>query len=201
MAHNSIHKERARNIVLFFVQNSKQIRYTKLFKLIFLADRIAYLKTGRTLTEYRYFAKPQGPVPLSLEHEIKGHEEDKFKDIYVGIASTIRLEKPKGRQKDDEMSLVALPGQSFNEEVFTPCELDILADIFKEYGHCTGAELSTYVHQFPSWEITYADGSGDGAPIDLNLDTNGFDDPLSREERMAINAASQEISFIDSARE
>jgi uncharacterized phage-associated protein len=134
----------------FLVLRGGHMNYLKLIKLLYLLDRAALLKWGRTVTTDRYVSMDQGPV-LSRVYDLICDESKPgapafWRDhISEPINHEVRLLKPAG---DDELS---------------PAEEDLIQEIFEEHGHKNRWALRDFCHALPEWQ----DPDGSSIPIQI----------------------------------
>ncbi len=136
--------------------------YIKLIKLLYLADRRAFVETGHPITGDRLVSMENGPVlsnVLDLIRQTGGggssvwHEYVSDPDAYaVTAVCPVELD-----EIDDELS---------------DYERSLLDAIFREYGDTNEWDLVDYTHTLPEW----TDPKGSSAPIDPRriLKSEGF---------------------------
>jgi len=163
--------------MIFFVTNTRNCRATKLYKLLFYLDFEHFRQTGRSVTGQRYFAFPMGPVPASLNKELRGTPGQ-------DLASTM-IVKPLA-EIDNEAGgnqLYLKARINFDEKLFTARELKILnlqAEIFKDV---TAKQISLISHdKGEPWDFVYAGGKGNGSPIPFELVLDESPDSISYSE-------------------
>ncbi|MEM6261015.1 MAG: type II toxin-antitoxin system antitoxin SocA domain-containing protein [Bacteroidota bacterium] len=127
------------NFVLFFAEQVKPMK-TKLNKLLFYADFSHFQQTGFAISGCNYRAIQHGPVPSHFR-ELFGILESKG---YVNIESTI-LEHGEGER--------FLPGQSFDDSLFTEKELAHMRAVANRFGEMRSRELVEMSHQEKGWEV------------------------------------------------
>jgi uncharacterized phage-associated protein len=117
-----------------------QMSYLKLMKLLYLADRGAFLRWGRPISGDRYFLMKFGPV-LSEVHdlitEVPYPGEEAFWRDHISPPSDyeVRLKKDPG---DDELS---------------KAEEKLIDEIFAAYGHYGPFDLVELLHKtLPEWK-------------------------------------------------
>lgn len=124
----------------------------KLIKLLYLADREALARWGRSITTDVYVAMPHGPV-LSQVLDLINEEPDPGADD-VESAWSRYISEPDHYEvslKKDEV-----PGDLLSE-----AEDGLLDEIFAKYGHLTRWQLRDFVHTLPEWR----DPQGGALPI------------------------------------
>ena len=124
-------------VAALLAQNcSGEIDLYKLVKLIYLIDREALKCWGRSVTFDRPFNLPLGPTPSAtydmVRHPAKGrYWSSSFADPQHNV---IRLISPDTGV--DELS---------------QAEIDLVQEVFREFGHKSFGELKSYVHALPEF--------------------------------------------------
>ncbi|MEI7733311.1 MAG: Panacea domain-containing protein [Verrucomicrobiota bacterium] len=122
--------------------------YLKLIKLLYLADREALLRWGRSITTDQYVSMRHGPV---LSHVLNlVTEEDSPGDPSIWAQHVSEPEHYSVRLQSD-------PG----EDELSTAEMQLLDEIFKKYGAKTRWNLVDITHQLPEWK----DPQGSAIPI------------------------------------
>lgn len=116
------------------------MNYTKLIKLLYLADRGAFLNWGRPLSGDKYFSMKWGPV-LSEVHdlitEMPPESQDTFWPQYISAPSNFEVEL-KADPGDDELSRA---------------EVRLIGEIFAAYGNYEPFDLVRLLHKtLPEWK-------------------------------------------------
>ncbi len=124
--------------------------YLKLIKLLYLADREALLKWGRSVTTDRYVSMDKGPVvsrilDLATEDPVPGQSH--FWNEHISEPSNY------------EIALKADPGR----DEISDAEISILETVFKEHGKKSRWDLVKFTHKLPEWE----DPHGGAIPIEV----------------------------------
>ncbi len=114
----------------------------KAIKLIWLSDRLHLRKYGRMITSDVYFALPFGPVPSTT------------RDI-LELNSTFitEVEYDYGKEhieNTDQYSFKSKKHPSLR--VFSKTDIDVINQIFENYGHIEPFALSELSHSFPEWK-------------------------------------------------
>jgi len=113
---------------------------TKLNKLLFYADFLAYLNFGRSITGQEYFALQQGPAPKRLVPIIKKMQQDGELAIYETRFHGYTQKKTVALRKPDLT-------------VFKPGEIDIVHRAIQDCWGRTGREMSDWSHRFLGWSL------------------------------------------------
>lgn len=113
---------------------------TKLNKLLFYADFLAYLKLGHSITGQEYFALQQGPAPKRLIPIVKRMEQDgdlaTFETNFHGYTQrkTVALRQPDLAK-------------------FEPEEIDVIHHVIQDCWGRTGRQMSDWSHGFLGWSV------------------------------------------------
>jgi uncharacterized phage-associated protein len=99
-------------------------------KLLWLADRIHLNRYGRTILNDVYCALPHGPVPSNtMDLSEKGIE-----DLY----------------KVDNFAIEA--EDKYDSKYFSKSDLEVLEEVWENYGNQSDKILRDYSHLFPEWK-------------------------------------------------
>lgn len=163
-------KERVQNAVLFFVERTKNVGITKLCKLLYFADIDNYIQRGASITGLEYNARERGPVPHDVYIELQKDIPQRYRKY--NLKNFIAREHPRSQKAgSDECFFTIKKNKRFDSEYFTLNELDIMNTVAEKYRDTLGTEMSEESHMpGKPWEQTWADGAGEGLPIDFDLD-------------------------------
>ena len=125
-----------------------RMKYLKLIKLLYLADREALARWGRPITTDNYVSMDNGPV---LSQVLKRIDDGAAPGEPTFWTSHI---VPCG---DWDVMLTADP----SDGQLSRAEDRLLDEIFREYGHRNRWDLVKLVHTFPEWQ----DPNGSAKPI------------------------------------
>jgi len=125
-----------------------RMSYLKLIKLLYLVDREALLRWGRTVTTDRHVSMPKGPVVSQIYDLITGEDPPDVQTFWREYISS---------PANHEVELLRDPG---NDELSRAEEL-LIAEIFAEHGKKSRWELVKYTHDLPEWQ----DPNGSSIPI------------------------------------
>ncbi|ETR69585.1 MAG: phage associated protein [Candidatus Magnetoglobus multicellularis str. Araruama] len=137
---------------LFFKMNGeKSMKYIKLIKLLYLADRAALNLMEETITGDKYVSMNYGPV-LSKVYDLINHgpERDPDNPWFNHISSP----------SDYCVKLIDDPG----DEELCEEEEKIIETIYKTFGHINVWKLSEITHYMPEWQ----DPHGSAIPISID---------------------------------
>jgi len=148
--------DKFRELILFIAQRSEgdpAFGATKLNKLLFYADFLAYLSFGRPITGQRYQKLPKGPAPRALLPVLERMER----------ADDIRRVQRQYYQKT-QVRVLAL--REANLDVFTSKEIDLVTKIIHECWGKSGRHMSALSHRFRGWTLA---GDGEDIPYEVAL--------------------------------
>lgn len=155
--------------------------YLKLLKLLYLADREAFLRLGRPITYDRYCSMKEGPV-LSRTYDLIRYEtppDEKPSYWRQHISEPLREWEVELRHADPP------------HDQLSAAELSILDDVFKQWGRKSRWDVRDYTHTLPEYKETTG-----SIPIQLRdiLLAQGFSEEDAR-------AVIEEMWEVDQARQ
>ena len=112
--------------------------YLLLIKLMYLAERSALLRWGRTLTFDDFVSMKHGPVPSATLDLLKRNKNSQYWATYIS--------EPKS-------SRVALELEPENDEL-SDLETELIQEVFEKYGHWNRYYLRDYTHTLPEYTLT-----------------------------------------------
>ena len=137
---------------IFFTENCADVGRMKLYKLLFLLDFENYKELGRPVTGLHYNAWEMGPVPADFHNEL---QENLGADLAIGLRPT-RVTRRFDFEDDDEIGYETeklVPRIPFNENLFSPRELDLMTGFAKQYFNYSAKQMSTESHStFGYWD-------------------------------------------------
>lgn len=148
--------EKLRELILYISRHSEgDERYgaTKLNKLLFFSDFLAYLHFGKSITGHEYQALPKGPAPRYLipirdELEATGEIAIRQVDFYgYGQHKIFALREPDLRK-------------------FSAEEIDLVHRVIESCWHKTEREISFDAHRFAGWKLAE---QGETIPYEVAL--------------------------------
>lgn len=113
---------------------------TKLNKILFFSDFIAYAKYGNSITGETYFKLPYGPAPKQFKLVKEAMEA--ARDIFCYSVDTL-----SGPQKR------IAPNRPANLSIFKPEEIDIVDEVIGLLRDKDAEEVSELSHYFMGWRI------------------------------------------------
>ena len=121
-----ISPDRLKNILLYFIEKSNGVFFTKMNKLLFYADFMAYRVTGKGMTGLAYKAIAHGPVPVRWDRIYSFYDEIdqeivQFPDGRAGTKLVSKLAPDMADFSDDELKILEYVSQRFKNE--TPTQI------------------------------------------------------------------------------
>lgn len=147
-----------------------RMKYIKLLKLLYLADRKSLMERGRTVTTDRFVSMDDGPV-LSITYNLirgehRGSENLWSRTIVQAEDFDVALKSPSAKIEVGQLSRA---------------EMQILESVFKEYGNWNRWKLIDEVmHKLPEWH------NPDGSMIPIEIRDILQCSSLSKSEQIAI---------------
>ena len=123
-------------------KNGYKMNYTKLIKLLYLADRAALSESGNSITGDTYVSMKNGPVLSTLYDLIRGKADPSIQNIW------------NARFSRDGYEIAALTDKISQGEL-SEWELEILSKTDEKYHDNTYSEMIDFVHDknnCPEWE-------------------------------------------------
>ena len=116
----------------------------KLNKLMFLADFMAYLDFGKSITGHEYQRLPWGPAPRQLLAIVPAFCKPPEPDADVAI----RVNDYHGKQQERPFAL-RLP----DTRVFAPEELMLVENLVSRFAGVNARDMSEMSHRFLGWRL------------------------------------------------
>jgi len=114
----------------------------KLNKLVFFADCVSFLRSGKTITESKFMRLGKGPVPKRLIPV-----RDKL--VVEGRAA---IQKKPLVSGSEQHRLIALESPKL-DSLFTAGEVALVDSVIEEFRDHTAEEISDFSHRMPAWNI------------------------------------------------
>ncbi len=142
---STINIAKIKTIILFFADKVKKLHVTKLMKLFYYVDFLAYAERKSSVTNDIYYKLPYGPVPSFIKNEIDNLEglvvEDEFKSQFSDI---IELKE----SKDKYGKLVVPKGKkTYNLKLLSEYERELISGVIKKLGDKTASALTRKTHK------------------------------------------------------
>lgn len=128
--------DRLKNILLFFIEKGNGVFFTKMNKLLFYTDFLAYRIMGKGMTGLSYKAITHGPVPLRW---------DRIYSFYDEINQEI-VQFPDGRAGTKLVSNL-----SPDKAIFSENEMEILEYVNERFKNETSSQISKTSHHEEAW--------------------------------------------------
>ena len=129
--------DKLKNILLYFIEKSGGVFFTKMNKLLFYADFVAYRQTGKGITGLAYKAIQHGPVPVRW---------DRIYSFYDEINQEI-VQFSDGRAGTKLVSKLSPDMTEFDED-----ELKVLEFVCERFKSDTPTQISETSHQEEAWK-------------------------------------------------
>ena len=129
--------DRLKNILLYFIEKSNGVFFTKMNKLLFYTDFMAYRVTGKSVSGLAYKAIAHGPVPVRW---------DRIYSFYDEIDQEI-VQFPDGRAGTKLVSSLSPDMAEFSED-----ELKILEYVSQRFKKESPTQISETSHQEEAWK-------------------------------------------------
>jgi hypothetical protein len=131
-------------LILLLATRSRDDRsfgVTKLNKLLFFCDFLAFRAWAQSITGHRYQKLPYGPAPVAvvpvLRRMVRDGSCQVVERVYCGMP---------------QKTVVAL--RDPDDDVFLGHELRLIDDVIEEYRFSNGSEVSELSHQFIGWKAS-----------------------------------------------
>lgn len=124
-----------KNILLYIIENCKEVFYTKMNKILFYVDFAAYRESGMTITGLSYKALDYGPVP---EH---------WDRIYSQFDEIIQVPRIVGEREGTELQAKVKTDRA----KLTNFEKEILNKVCARFATVSSAEISRISHEEEAW--------------------------------------------------
>ena len=176
---------KARQLAAGFLRQAVDhtMNYTKLIKLMYLADRESMLTTGFPITGDECFALPKGPILSTVLNCIRGEIRDQ--DWLAHF-----------RTSDYTIQMIADPG----DDELSRFDDDLIAGIFKRYDNIDYGDMIQHTHDFPEWKCNRPDGANKArkiAPEDIFAAGGKTSREISVFEELAAEALDLDFSLAE----
>ena len=139
--------------ICFKSETDESFGATKLNKILFYADFLAYIRLGKAITGEEYVALSQGPAPKNL---IPIREE-----LVNEKRLAIRKRDYYGKNQQKPIALDA-PDLS----LFSPTEIAFIDDLIEKVRDMNATEISNLSHSFMGWRLAE---EGEQIPYEVAL--------------------------------
>lgn len=127
--------KRLRNALLFIINRYGEVFCTKMNKILFYADFLAFRRNGMSITGLSYRALAYGPVPERWDRVYS-----QFDDI---------VQEP--RYFNDKEGTVLISNVSADTRCFSEDELKILDEVCERFADLSSSEISRISHEENAW--------------------------------------------------
>ncbi len=143
-------------INFFAIKEGGQIDYIKALKLVYLADKLMLCRYGRMITNDRYAALKNGPVPSATKNMAEGIVKQEM-DSDDFPAPLEYCKKYLGAEDEDSWNITSR--MNFDEDYFSKAEVDSLVDVYQKFGQEDKWHLCDEItHKFQEWYRHGVDG-------------------------------------------
>jgi len=148
--------DKLRELILFICRRSEgdgPFGATKLNKLLFFSDFVAYRKFGKSITGHRYQRLKKGPAPRALlpicnQMEAEGTIAFAERDYHGYTQKQIFARRDANLQE------------------FSADEIALVTELIEEYWGKTATQLSDLSHEFRGWQLAE---DGEDIPYEVAL--------------------------------
>jgi len=131
-----------RELILYVAAKSESdpnFGATKLNKILFYSDFLAYRTLGRSITGQRYQKLEFGPAPKAIVPVLREMEQER-----------VCAQAERSHHGLRQRRVVAL--READLSAFSAQEIDLVRDVLGELWSLTGSEVSDLSHQFVGWQ-------------------------------------------------
>ena len=162
-------QRKLRELILYISRHSEtdeRFGKTKLLKLLFYSDFLAYLRLGKPITGAEYKALGQGPAPSNIDWFLEKMQEDK--QLFI------RTDNYHGHKQFRPLAL-----RNPDLAVFTVRERKLVDELIGKNRKKNAKDVSDQSHKFHGWHL--ARFSKDGKTISYNMALIGDRQPTDEE--------------------
>lgn len=135
--------ENFKELILYIAQESEydpNFGATKLNKVLFFCDFLAYRAHGKSITGQRYFKLPYGPAPRALKPALSEL-----------LAEEACIEVERSHFGRSQRRIIVR--REANVEVFTASEVALVASVLRTLWDNSAQEVSDLSHHFIGWRL------------------------------------------------
>ena len=133
-------------------RNDEHFGFAKLVKMLYYADCVAYIRTGRPITGATYVHMPHGPYPDNWEAMLRRLQDERV----IGI---LEEDIPNGQQRRRPIASVAV-----TNDALTEWERGFLDEQLRRFADFNAVQIEEYSHDEVAWRVT---GQGRAMPYEL----------------------------------
>jgi uncharacterized phage-associated protein len=135
------YKKAVQSLNFFAVKNGGKINKMKAIQMIWLSDRLHLRSFGRPIVMDQYYALPYGPVPSNTKDlaEINIFSSDaevSYRNQFIKVIDKYNFESLS----------------NVDSNAFSTSDINVLEQIFAEFGDYSEFDLSELSHQYPEWK-------------------------------------------------
>ena len=127
--------EHLRNVLLYIIETCQGIFCTKMNKILFYADFVAYRKYGMSITGLTYRALNYGPVP------------ERWDRIYSQFDEIVPVPQVIGAREGTELQSTVKADRA----LLSHAELEILSKVCSRFATMSSSEISRISHEEDAW--------------------------------------------------
>ena len=126
----------------FLTLHDRPMKYMKLLKLMYIAERRHLLRWGRSITYDRFKSMRRGPVLSETFDLIKSEPAPEIESVF------------RARIAASEDFTVALVGEAKPDEdsPLSKAQDQLIDEVYREFGNVDRWKLVEHTHTFPEWE-------------------------------------------------
>ncbi|EKE03674.1 MAG: hypothetical protein ACD_20C00169G0004 [uncultured bacterium] len=137
-------------IILYFINNLGAMTKLHLIKLIFFADKYFLMSFGRSITDDKHCALPNGPI-CSETLDIINHDKFCTRETIEYFDSLLKLEENRKISLLNQERI-----NNFKFDAISKVEKNVLDGIINKFKNYKTSEIWEYSHKLKEW-IQFAD--------------------------------------------
>ena len=144
--------EKVAVIAPYFAEHTEGLYVTKLLKLFYYLDFIAYKLRGASVTNDTYLKMPYGPVPSAIKNNIDllSAENILGQEHKSKLSPYITLE----RDEDGNGTRIISKGKDYNLRKLANFEINLMKNIAETFKDTRAKTLSNQTHREKPWAST-----------------------------------------------
>ena len=150
-------------IASYLARNTEKPYVTKLFKLFYYIDFIAYAQRGASVTGDTYYKLPYGPVPTCIKSEIDLLSADSILERSHKSQFAKFIELKTDADKFGRIVVSKMADENIDKKL-SASEIKLVHEVAKRFNKSGAKELSNKTHKEKPWLL-----SSRNAPIDYSL--------------------------------
>lgn len=148
-------------IASYLAENTQNLYVTKLLKLLYYIDFIAYKQRGASVTNDTYYKLPYGPVPTLIKNELDLISNNVMEtEIKPQLSKYVELIS----DSNNFGKLVKNKMKDLNLKKVSDSELKLIKTIATTFNKTTAKRLSNQTHKEKPWLLT-----SENSPINYEL--------------------------------